>query len=209
MSKENTASMFSLKSKIFLKTEAIYSPKHKRMNGFNDVKTQKIGTFYIQRCKCFSSNRIKSLVYKFRVPCATSAQLSSLVIQTGRERGSWVRHNNYIVHMQQTIDERVDETYRGAVPTGRRVTCTWVCSIVVFFLSSWHRQYFICSTDFSGINVLWFILQNLFRCYFVSSILHVIQTGSGAHSTSYPMGRGVYFPEAKAVGEWSWPLPSN
>jgi hypothetical protein len=31
------------------------------------------------------------------------------------------------------------------------------------------------------------------------SLLHVIQTGSGAHQTSYPMGTGGSFPGGKAT----------
>jgi hypothetical protein len=40
-------------------------------------------------------------------------------------------------------------------------------------------------------------------------ILHVIQTGSEAHPTSYPMGTGDFFPGGKVAGAWSWPLTSN
>jgi hypothetical protein len=32
------------------------------------------------------------------------------------------------------------------------------------------------------------------------SVLHVVQTGSGAHPASYPMGTGGTFPEGKAIG---------
>jgi hypothetical protein len=32
------------------------------------------------------------------------------------------------------------------------------------------------------------------------SPLHVVQTGSGAHQASYPMGTGGYFPGGKSVG---------
>jgi hypothetical protein len=32
------------------------------------------------------------------------------------------------------------------------------------------------------------------------SVLHVIQTGSGVHPDSYPMGIGVSFPGGKAAG---------
>jgi hypothetical protein len=32
-----------------------------------------------------------------------------------------------------------------------------------------------------------------------SSLLHSIQTGSGAHPASYPMGTGYYFPGCKAA----------
>jgi hypothetical protein len=38
---------------------------------------------------------------------------------------------------------------------------------------------------------------------------HVVQTGSGAHPASYPMGTWGSFPGGKAAGEWSWPLVSN
>jgi hypothetical protein len=31
-------------------------------------------------------------------------------------------------------------------------------------------------------------------------LLHSVQTGSGVHSTSYPMGKGGSFPEDKAAG---------
>jgi hypothetical protein len=40
------------------------------------------------------------------------------------------------------------------------------------------------------------------------SRLHVVQTGSGAHPTSYPIGTGFSFPGGKAAGAWSWPLTS-
>jgi hypothetical protein len=32
------------------------------------------------------------------------------------------------------------------------------------------------------------------------SLLHTVQTGSGAHPTFYPMGTGCSFPEGKAAG---------
>jgi hypothetical protein len=32
------------------------------------------------------------------------------------------------------------------------------------------------------------------------SLLHVVQTGSGVHPTSYPMGTGGSFPGGKAAG---------
>jgi len=35
---------------------------------------------------------------------------------------------------------------------------------------------------------------------------HRVQTGSGAHTTSYLMRTGHSFPGGKAAGEWSWPL---
>jgi hypothetical protein len=37
---------------------------------------------------------------------------------------------------------------------------------------------------------------------------HCIQTGSGAHPASYPMGTGGSFPGGKAAGAWGWPLTS-
>jgi hypothetical protein len=40
------------------------------------------------------------------------------------------------------------------------------------------------------------------------SIHHLVQTGSGAHPPSYPLGTTVSFPGGKAAGEWSWPLTS-
>jgi hypothetical protein len=36
-----------------------------------------------------------------------------------------------------------------------------------------------------------------------------IQTVSGVHPISYPMGTGGPFPGGKAAGAWSWPLTSN
>jgi hypothetical protein len=32
------------------------------------------------------------------------------------------------------------------------------------------------------------------------SLLHIVQTGSGAHPASYPMGARSYFPGGKAAG---------
>jgi hypothetical protein len=37
---------------------------------------------------------------------------------------------------------------------------------------------------------------------------HRVQTGSGAHPASYPMGTGDFFPEGKTAGAWSWPPTS-
>jgi len=37
---------------------------------------------------------------------------------------------------------------------------------------------------------------------------HRNQTGSGAHSASYPIGTRSSFPGDKAAGAWSWPLTS-
>jgi hypothetical protein len=36
------------------------------------------------------------------------------------------------------------------------------------------------------------------------SLLHIVQTGFGAHPASYPVGTGV-----QAAGVWSWPLTSS
>jgi hypothetical protein len=41
------------------------------------------------------------------------------------------------------------------------------------------------------------------------SPLHIIQTSSGVHPSSYPMGTGGSFPRGKATRAWSWPLTSN
>jgi hypothetical protein len=38
------------------------------------------------------------------------------------------------------------------------------------------------------------------------SHLHSVQTGSGAHPTSCPVGIGRYSPGGKAAGAWGWPL---
>jgi hypothetical protein len=40
------------------------------------------------------------------------------------------------------------------------------------------------------------------------SLHHRVQSGSGAHPASYPMGTGDSFSGGKAAGEWSWPLTS-
>jgi hypothetical protein len=40
------------------------------------------------------------------------------------------------------------------------------------------------------------------------SLRHRVQTGSGAHQVSYPVGTGGSFPGGKAAGAWSWPLTS-
>jgi hypothetical protein len=39
-------------------------------------------------------------------------------------------------------------------------------------------------------------------------IFFVTQTGSWAHSASYPMGAGAISPGGKAVGAWNWPTTS-
>jgi hypothetical protein len=40
------------------------------------------------------------------------------------------------------------------------------------------------------------------------SLRHRVQTGSGAHPASYPMGTGGSFHGGIAAGAWSWPLTS-
>jgi hypothetical protein len=42
-----------------------------------------------------------------------------------------------------------------------------------------------------------------------NSSLHIFQTGSGTHATSYPMGTVGSFPGGKAAGAWRWPLTSS
>jgi hypothetical protein len=37
---------------------------------------------------------------------------------------------------------------------------------------------------------------------------HHVQTSSGAHPASYPMGTRGSFPGGEAAGAWSWPLTS-
>jgi hypothetical protein len=39
-------------------------------------------------------------------------------------------------------------------------------------------------------------------------LYHCVQTGSGAHPASYPMGNSGSFLGGKAAGSWSWPLIS-
>jgi hypothetical protein len=41
------------------------------------------------------------------------------------------------------------------------------------------------------------------------SLLHVVQTGSGAHTATYTMGTRGSFPGGKAAGELNCPLTSN
>jgi hypothetical protein len=42
----------------------------------------------------------------------------------------------------------------------------------------------------------------------VSSFLHSVQTGSGAHTASCPIGTKGSIPGGKTAGAWSWPLTS-
>jgi hypothetical protein len=41
-----------------------------------------------------------------------------------------------------------------------------------------------------------------------SSLVHSVQTDSGANPPTYPMGSVSSFPEGKTAGSWSWPLAS-
>jgi hypothetical protein len=43
----------------------------------------------------------------------------------------------------------------------------------------------------------------------IKNILHVVQTGSVHHQTSYPIGTGVSFSGGKAAGPWNWPHTSS
>jgi hypothetical protein len=40
------------------------------------------------------------------------------------------------------------------------------------------------------------------------SLLHSVQTGSGAHAASYPVGTGGSFPRGKEAGAWRWSVTS-
>jgi hypothetical protein len=40
------------------------------------------------------------------------------------------------------------------------------------------------------------------------SLHYRVQTGSGDHPSSYPLGTRGSFPGGKAAGEWSWPVTS-
>jgi hypothetical protein len=40
------------------------------------------------------------------------------------------------------------------------------------------------------------------------SLLHSVQTGSGAHLASHPVGTGGSLPWGKAAGAWNWSLTS-
>jgi len=52
-------------------------------------------------------------------------------------------------------------------------------------------------------------VQNLSALLCANFLLHEnVQTGSGAHSASYPMGSGGSFPGGKAARSWSRPLTS-
>jgi len=42
----------------------------------------------------------------------------------------------------------------------------------------------------------------------IFSLHHLIQTGSGAQTTSYPVGTGGSFSRSKATEAWSWQLAS-
>jgi hypothetical protein len=153
--------MFWLKSKIFFlptyrwqhishifqpwKRRQYITPKRHGTNWLHDVITQKIGTFHIHIPQ-FQQDRICQLqiprpLCNFRATESVIASDSELtwarvwfvlVLSLTQK----LRHFLYVaattLHMQQTNDELEDETYRGTVPTGRRVTCTWC----VLFLSS-------------------------------------------------------------------------
>jgi hypothetical protein len=41
------------------------------------------------------------------------------------------------------------------------------------------------------------------------SLQYCVQTGSGAHPASYPMGTGGSFPGSKVATVWSWPLTTT
>jgi hypothetical protein len=41
------------------------------------------------------------------------------------------------------------------------------------------------------------------------SFYHYVQTGSGAHPATYPMGTRNSYPMGKAAKAWSWPLTST
>jgi hypothetical protein len=50
--------------------------------------------------------------------------------------------------------------------------------------------------------------SNRYKLIIVQLIYYRVQTGSGAHLASYPMGTRGSFPGGKAAGAWSWPLTS-
>jgi hypothetical protein len=64
-------------------------------------------------------------------------------------------------------------------------------------------------TEWKNIKYCWIINDpNIFVYYRKFSLHHRVQTGSGAHPASDPMGTRGSFPGGKAAVALSWPLPS-
>jgi hypothetical protein len=58
----------------------------------------------------------------------------------------------------------------------------------------------------SGLRAKWLGFSSWWGQDF--SLFHSVQTNSGAHPASYPVGLGGSFPGEKAAETWRWPLTS-
>jgi hypothetical protein len=67
----------------------------------------------------------------------------------------------------------------------------------------WDRHMHVSPFLIRPSHCIWWGIQNMRL-----RIMQCVQTGSGAHPASYPMGNRGSFPGGKAAGAWSWPLTS-
>jgi hypothetical protein len=92
----------------------------------------------------------------------------------------------------------------------RRFPFPSVASYVTYPLlavTSCTRLYWTCSENVTQMPRIAQSLKLLHGQHY--SPLNSVQTGSGAHPASYPLGTRVSFTGSKAAGAWSWPLTSN
>jgi hypothetical protein len=87
-------------------------------------------------------------------------------------------------------------------------------SVTIYYImpQNWHRVVIaIWSRDRSVSIEMGYRLDGHGSWYWKDlSFLHSIQTDSGGHPASYPIGFGGSFPRGKATRAWSWPFtPSN
>jgi hypothetical protein len=83
----------------------------------------------------------------------------------------------------------------------------WSVISVFLFLHEYRHSSVCTVTSYKGGMVeesVWFMAGT--RDF---SLLHSIQTKSGAHTSLYPVGTGGCFPRGKASGTWIWPLTSH
>jgi hypothetical protein len=82
-----------------------------------------------------------------------------------------------------------------------------VTTIIMVFKGKGCRLDSSSSRDSAGVQAGWSVVR-VPAAAGNFSLHHRVQTGSGAHPTSYPMDTRGSFPRGIVVGAWSWPLTS-
>jgi hypothetical protein len=123
-----------------------------------------------------------------------------------------------ILHFWDAITKHTRTTTEAHVCVSARSNLDWKYRRDIAIMSQRSRRLSVpISHTTKLISILWLVVVGIATGYGLGdrgvgvrvlvrsriSLLHVVQTGSGAHPASYPMGAGGSFLGGKATGAWS------